>query len=179
MQLFIVVFFVIALLVALKVGIEESEKKREEERKRQERLEQEKLRMEQEKERKRKQLLWEKRYQSIKENTDNEMLYAIATKPYLGTNFYVSSYKCPNCGRVLYKTVFPLYGEYRIETEKGVVWLKRVFTCEQCKKFLSALPGGKLSDGIFIEKNFVSNYDYQKMLTKMDSCGTKIGRMDG
>lgn len=121
---------------------------------------------------------WKKRYRYIVENDDGAFFAAVSKKPYIGSNFYASSYECPYCGDVLYKTVFPVGGEYRIETETDTVWLKRVFTCERCMKFLSAIPGGKLSDGVFLEKTFITDGSYRETLFKMDTCGSRVGRPD-
>lgn len=121
---------------------------------------------------------WGKRYRYVVENDDGAFFAAVSKKPYIGSNFYASSYECPDCGGVLYKTVFPVGGEYRIETEDGTVWLKRVFACERCKKFLSAVPGKKLSAGVFLEKTFIIDESYREMLFKMDACGSRVGRSD-
>ena len=156
---------------------QEQERKEREHKERQERERQEQVRKEQELKRKQ-QLFWVKRYRYVVENDDSAFFSAVSKKPYIGTNFYASSYQCPDCGGVLYKTVFPVGGEYRIETETGDIGLKRVFTCERCKKFLTALPGGKLSDGSFLEKTFTSDGSYQEMLSKMDTRGSRVGRPD-
>ena len=92
-------------------------------------------------------------------------------------NFYRSSYACPYCGERLYKSVFPVGGEYSINTVNSTVRLKRVFSCDHCKVFLAPMPGVKLSAGrVYINK--LDATSYSNLMVDMDNNATTEGRPD-
>lgn len=103
--------------------------------------------------------------------------------PYYGPqviekNFYIGSPACPHCNRSMFKTVFPIGEEYKIDTSRGVVQIKRVFTCPLCKVFFAPIPGNRISDGMLFERKFLSESDYKEVLVDMDKCGSLKGRGD-
>lgn len=97
---------------------------------------------------------------------------------HMGRNFYRSSYACPYCRGVMLKTVFPPNGEYIIKTTKGGEYLKRAFTCPQCKTLIAPIPGCKLDAGTIIEKKYSSSNEYTNRINDMDSLATTQGRPD-
>ena len=102
----------------------------------------------------------------------------IIDDPYLANNFYISSYACPYCSVGLYKTVFNINNEYKINTKIKTIYIKRVFTCPKCKSFFTAQPGHKLSEGVLYTIKCNNQEDYMKKLNDMDIKGGQIGRSD-
>jgi hypothetical protein len=96
----------------------------------------------------------------------------------IGDNFYIGAPVCPHCNEFMFKTVFPVGGEYKIDTSKGFVQMKRVFTCVLCKVFFTPIPGNRVSDGMVFERKFLSKGDYVDALEHMDKYGSLKGRMD-
>lgn len=98
--------------------------------------------------------------------------------PQLLTNvFYISSYACPHCGKPMYKTVFPIGNEFIVPTCNGNIELKRVFTCPDCKYFVTAAIN-RLSDDFVYERQCNTQLEYQIEFKKMNDCGTTRGRPD-
>lgn len=58
-----------------------------------------------------------------------EDIPSLNAKPYLTSNFYISSYICPTCKNNMYKTVFRIGGEPIIKTPTIPITMKRLFTC--------------------------------------------------
>ena len=99
--------------------------------------------------------------------------------PTLNSVFYESSYACPKCGHAMYKTVFPIGGEYKITMSNGKTgYMKRVFTCPDCHYFVTAALD-RLSDGKVIEFSCADSSEYNELLDDMDIHGTTQGRRDG
>lgn len=98
------------------------------------------------------------------------------TSPYLTNNFYISSYICPDCGQSMYKTVFRIGEESRINVNGTPYRMKRLFTCPHCKNFYTPMAGKRLSAGTvyFLD----SQNDYNKLLESYNACGTTQGRPD-
>lgn len=96
--------------------------------------------------------------------------------PTLTDKFYVSSYRCPTCGRHMHKTVFPIGKESPIKIGEEYVFMKRVFTCATCQTFYTPLPEHKLSYGQFY---FLKSLEYYDLLLAIyDKQGTTEGRPD-
>lgn len=105
-----------------------------------------------------------------------EDIPSLNAKPYLTSNFYISSYICPTCKNNMYKTVFRIGGEPIIKTPTIPITMKRLFTCPNCKTFYTPLPGQKLSHGMVYRKKCSSDYD--TLLREYDYIGTTQGRPD-
>lgn len=98
--------------------------------------------------------------------------------PLLTDKFYISSYRCPICGRHVYKTVFPIGGEFPIRTSNGYISMKRIFTCKTCLRFFTPLPGHKLSYGQYYFLRLETLDEYKMLLETYDEHGTTDGRPD-
>lgn len=98
--------------------------------------------------------------------------------PLLTDKFYISSYRCPICGRHVYKTVFPIGGEFPIRTTNGYISMKRIFTCKTCLRFFTPLPGHKLSYGQYYFLRLETLDEYKMLLETYDEHGTTDGRPD-
>lgn len=65
----------------------------------------------------------------------------------LGSNFYISPYKCPGCGGHLHMSVYPDGREILIDTEEGRVYAARIYMCPGCSLFYTPRPGRLLPEG--------------------------------
>lgn len=64
-------------------------------------------------------------------------------------NYKFSSYRCPRCGKALYKTTFPegIDPQFVFNDETGsYVQAARVFTCPDCLMFFAVQEGQHLND---------------------------------
>lgn len=64
-------------------------------------------------------------------------------------NYRFSGYRCPNCGKSLYKTTFPegIDPQFVFNDETGdYVQSARVFTCPDCFKFFAVQEGQHLNE---------------------------------
>ncbi|NRF94563.1 hypothetical protein HQN89_27040 [Paenibacillus frigoriresistens] len=62
----------------------------------------------------------------------------------LGPNWYRSEYECVQCNKDLFKTVFPIGGEYHIQIVSPFkeIWpIKRAFACSWCQTIYGPKPG--------------------------------------
>lgn len=100
----------------------------------------------------------------------------ITMPPTLTDKFYISSYRCPTCGRHMYKTVFPIGAESPIKVDNEVVLMKRIFTCPTCQTFYTPLSGHKLSYGQCYILQSQTQYDL--LLKIFDAQATTDGRPD-
>jgi hypothetical protein len=95
-------------------------------------------------------------------------------------NFYISTYICPTCGNILYKTIFKYGNEYEIWTkskEHPHIKIKRLFTCPHCQKFFT--PGlSKLSDKKIFIKECVDFTEYKEEIIEINRISTLEGRSD-
>lgn len=86
----------------------------------------------------------------------------------LGHNFYMTPYKCPDCGRHLHMAVYPEGDEFKIETEEGKVFLARVYSCPECNVFYTPRPEMLLREGeiymLLLEDDDQATKDYRKLL---------------
>ncbi|WP_252223892.1 MULTISPECIES: hypothetical protein [unclassified Clostridium] len=82
----------------------------------------------------------------------------------------------------MFKTVFPVGEEYKIDTSIGGVQIKRAFTCTLCKVFFAPIPGNRIFDGSLFEIKFLTESCYKDALIHMDKrgslykCQLKYGR---
>lgn len=71
-------------------------------------------------------------------------------------NYQYSSYRCPRCGKVLYKTIFPEGNDpfliFNDQTGDGIS-PARIFTCPDCFTFYATPKGYHLTDGQVITAN--------------------------
>ncbi|KAF2961048.1 hypothetical protein [Fervidobacterium sp. 2310opik-2] len=89
-------------------------------------------------------------------------------------NFYISSYVCPECGRLMAKTVFP--SDYSFQTTDGAKKVPRIFVCGNCQTFHIPSPGYKLSsnNGYYYK---AKDYDeFEKLVKELDNAGSTTGR---
>ena len=100
----------------------------------------------------------------------------ITMPPTLTDKFYISSYRCPTCGRHMYKTVFPIGAESPIKVNNEVVLMKRIFTCPTCQTFYTPLSGHKLAYGQCYILQSQTQYDL--LLKIFDAQATTDGRPD-
>lgn len=118
----------------------------------------------------------EKKWNIIEANVlDNHNIYDYQS--YIKDVFYISCYQCPHCCEPLYKTIFQPGNEYQIQTQIKTIQLKRVFTCNNCLSFLSAIPGNRLNEGILFEVKY-NLKEYNKKLDHMNENGSTEGRSD-
>ena len=86
----------------------------------------------------------------------------------LGHNFYMTPYKCPDCGMHLHMAVYPEGDEFKIETEEGKVFLARVYSCPNCNVFYTPRPEKLLREcDIYVlglEDDDQATKDYRKLL---------------
>ena len=68
-------------------------------------------------------------------------------------NYLYTSYRCPCCGKRLYKTVFPenIYLVVLWERNWNNIPISRVFVCLDCELLFAAMLTHKLSEGNIIE----------------------------
>ena len=116
---------------------------------------------------------WKSKKRNLEEDVDIQQL-----PPLLTDKFYISSYRCPFCGKHMYKTVFPIGGEFPIRTADGYISMKRVFTCKTCLKFFTPLPEHKLSCGQYYSLKLKTLDEYKMLLETFDNHGTTVGRPD-
>ncbi|MBQ2897920.1 MAG: hypothetical protein IJE46_06355 [Clostridia bacterium] len=119
--------------------------------------------------------MWQKTNRHVGSTYENR------PNPMLTRVFYDSSYACPFCGKPMYKTVFPVGREYPIKVNMsgtaGNAYMKRVFTCPDCRYFATAAIS-RLSDGTIYEKKVTSNDEYNRLLNALSLAGTTQGRPD-
>lgn len=116
---------------------------------------------------------WKSVWGELKEDAQIQQL-----SPTITDKFYVSSYRCPICGRHMYKTVFPIGSEFPIRTENGYISMKRIFTCKPCLTFFTPLPKNKLSCGQYYSLRLDTPAKYDLLLETYDNHGTIYGRPD-
>ena len=99
-----------------------------------------------------------------KQDLDND----IHGKERLGSNFYISPYKCPGCGGHLHMSVYPDGKEITIDTEEGRVYAARVYMCPACSIFYTPRPGKLLSEGdeyiLDFDKDVKAAEDYRQLI---------------
>ncbi|MBZ4649677.1 hypothetical protein [Thermosipho sp. (in: thermotogales)] len=91
-------------------------------------------------------------------------------------NFYLSSYICPECGKLMMKTVFP--NDYPFETNDGIKKVPRIFTCGDCKTLHIPAPGYKLSSNNGYYYKAKSDEEFEIIIKKIDKNGSLIGRQN-
>ena len=88
----------------------------------------------------------------------------------LGSNFYISPYKCPVCGGHLHMSVYPDSKEFAIDTEEGKVYIARVYMCPVCSLFYTPKPGKLLPEGdeyiLDFDNDAKAAEDYRKLIGK-------------
>ncbi len=86
----------------------------------------------------------------------------------LGNNFYLTSYVCPECGNKMHGVIYPVGGEFVIDTNEGRVQIARTYTCGKCCTFYTPRPKRLLIDGDCYIMDFaadkVAYQDYQELL---------------
>lgn len=118
--------------------------------------------------------MWNEVKKTIRTSSDSSIMQRA---PYLSNVFYVSSYSCPTCQRAMYKTVFPVGGEYPISISNGKnCRMRRVFTCPECYYYATAAID-RLSDGLIYEHKSSNKSDYNILFTKLNAAGTTTPRM--
>lgn len=122
------------------------------------------------------QTIWKRQKKDIRYASEHVIFSA---SPQAFGNYYISSYKCPYCTNAMYKTIFPVGEEYHILTDSKEVshYMKRVFTCPQCMKFITAIDS-KLSTGNFYEISFIDKNNYAFLLRMINEVSTTEGRPD-
>lgn len=116
---------------------------------------------------------WESGWEEFIEDVDVDM------PPTLTDKFYISSYRCPNCGKHMYKAVFPIGKEFPINIGNGkLISMKRIFTCSTCQTFYTPLPEHKLSYGQCYFLKLAKTAEYRLLLETYDSHSTTTGRPD-
>ncbi|MDI3473070.1 MAG: hypothetical protein PWQ20_1281 [Thermotogaceae bacterium] len=93
---------------------------------------------------------------------------------YFTNNFYISSYICPKCYSLLFKTVF--LEDYPIHTTDGIKRIPRIFTCGECFSFHAPEPGYRLADNNGYILEFDDQISYEEFLYELDKYGSTIGR---
>lgn len=96
------------------------------------------------------------------------------------SNFYISTYLCPNCTRehiFLYKTLYQpniSLQEITNEDKHEDIKIERVFTCPNCQSFFISKYKERLSDnnGVNIIINFLEYDEYLIVLEKFNMKGT-------
>lgn len=95
-------------------------------------------------------------------------------------NFIISGYRCPGCGNRLYKTTFIEHTpQLRFNDITGATAsIARIFTCPNCRNFLAAPVGMRLTEGRVIGQVFPpeENSLYQMWLTVFNYLGTFNGK---
>ncbi len=75
----------------------------------------------------------------------------------IGNMFYTSTYKCPMCGKHMYKANV---GEYVwVYTPHGKHPLRSTFACFSCRRMYSALPDHRLSEGEYYTLKSRNGFD--------------------
>jgi len=94
------------------------------------------------------------------------------------SNFYISTYVCPNCKKepvILYKTLYhPNISLSKItqKEEHQDIKMERVFTCPQCRSFFISKYKELLSDNNGINLLKLSDDDYLMILEQFNIKGT-------
>jgi len=93
--------------------------------------------------------------------------------PFLTSNFYISSYICPECGNHMVKTVFP--NDLEILTEEGIAKIPRIFVCANCRTIHASRPGYKLSknNGFYVS---LDPRSFEDFIYYLDKKGSLVGR---
>lgn len=102
-------------------------------------------------------------------------------KKRIGRDYYLSNYKCPDCGKFLFMVVYPEGKEHQIETEEGAVLLARTYTCSACHSFYTPRPEYMLMDGHIYTMEFgddVAAYEDYLELTGKDGALTSNGNLN-
>lgn len=88
----------------------------------------------------------------------------------LGNNFYLTGYLCPDCKNKMHGVVYPVDGEFTIDTNEGRVKIARAYTCGKCCTFYTPRPRRLLIDGDCYIMDFSGDkaayQDYQELLGK-------------
>lgn len=110
-------------------------------------------------------LVWKRQKASF---SQKETTFEERQKDRLGNNFYMVGFLCPKCRKPLHMTVFPVGGEFRIETPEGGVFLARAYTCSQCGCFYTPAPEKLLAEGDVYMMDFAGDQraygDYLELL---------------
>lgn len=100
----------------------------------------------------------------------NDITDDMAESDRIGNNFYMSKYTCPECKENLHMTVYPEKKEFVIETEKGKVFMARVFACPLCNSFYTPATQKLLSEGEAFKLDFEDDKkaakDYRRLIGK-------------
>lgn len=110
-------------------------------------------------------VVWKSEHTSfVKESMDK----SDQLKTRIGNNFYMVSYKCPECGEKLFMVVYPMGKEYLIETDEKGVYMARAYTCYTCHRMYTPKPQMLLLDGdvfsIDFEDDTVAYEDYLEVI---------------
>jgi len=110
-------------------------------------------------------IIWKSEHDSfLKERIDK----SDKLKTRMGNNFYMSTYKCPDCGEKLFMVVYPEGKEYLIETDQKGVYVARIYTCHICYRMYTPKPQKFLFDGdvfcIDFEDDLVAYSDYLEVI---------------
>ena len=112
-------------------------------------------------------IIWKSEHETFSKEKINE---SEKLKARMGNNFYMVSYKCPDCGEKLYMVVYPEGKEYLIETDEKGVYLARAYTCNLCHRMYTPKPQMLLLDGdmfcIDFEDDSVAYSDYLEVIGK-------------
>jgi len=93
-------------------------------------------------------------------------------------NLQFNSFLCPYCKKTLLrKIIFPIGGEYPIETVLGPRRMKRVFYCPICRNVYSIVHEF-ITDGEIFTLNISNDSDFIAYVRDMDRHGTTVGRPD-
>ena len=100
----------------------------------------------------------------------NDITDDMAESDRIGNNFYMSKYTCPECKENLHMTVYPEKKEFMIESEKGKVFMARVFACPLCNAFYTPATQKLLSEGEAFKLDFEDDKkaanDYRRLIGK-------------
>lgn len=100
----------------------------------------------------------------------NDITDDMAESDRIGNNFYMSKYTCPECKENMHMTVYPEKKEFMIESEKGKVFMARVFACPLCNAFYTPATQKLLSEGETFKLDFEDDKkaanDYRRLIGK-------------
>lgn len=89
----------------------------------------------------------------------------------LGHQFYPVDYLCPICGEPMHMVVFPVDQEVLVETEEGRVYLARAYTCKECMRYYTPVPGRLIREGdyytLMFEEDVQAYEDYMDLLGRV------------
>ncbi|KAF2956246.1 hypothetical protein [Marinitoga sp. 38H-ov] len=91
-------------------------------------------------------------------------------------NFYLSSYVCPECGRLMVKTVFSV--DFTFSTVDGSIAVPRIFVCGKCKTLHIPSPGYKLSRNNGYYYKAKNDKEFEDIIIKLDLVGSRKGRQN-